>query len=151
MVGKALYQAKKIYQKASSCTARDSIIFTGYVTFEKLRALSQGADLFAFPSLYEGFGLPVHEAMACQVPVMVSNRGALPEVAGNAAIVVDPLDVEDIGNGIFRILESPTLRQELIAKGLNQIKGFSKDTSCRKLLQLYQNIYSEGNGNGRTL
>jgi glycosyltransferase involved in cell wall biosynthesis len=150
LAGKALYQAEEIYQKASSCKARDSIIFTGYVTFEELRGMYQGASVFAFPSLDEGFGLPVHEAMACRVPVIASDRGALPEVADDAAVFVDPLDVEDIGSGILRILESPSLREELIKKGLNQIKGFLWDKSCWKLLHLYQEISQKGNGDKRT-
>jgi glycosyltransferase involved in cell wall biosynthesis len=144
LVGKALYQAGKIYQKASSSMVRNSIIFTGYVTFGELRALYQGAALFAFPSLDEGFGLPVHEAMASRLPIIVSGRGALPEVAGDAAIVVDPLDIEDIGSGIYRVIESPSVREDLIKKGLDQIKKFSWEESCRKTLRLYHDVYRTG-------
>ena len=138
IVGKDLWQADEIYQKASSSTARNSIIFTGYVPFEELRSLYQGATLFLFPSLDEGFGLPVHEAMASRLPAIVSDRGALPEVAGDAALVVDPLSIEEITNAILQILESSALRKQLIHKGLDQIKTFSWEASCRKLLRLYQ-------------
>lgn len=140
LVGKELWKAEGIFLQASSGSARDSIVFTGYVTLEELRALYQGATLFAFPSLDEGFGLPVHEAMASRLPVMVSDRGALPEVAGEAALVVDPLNMEEIGHAVFRVLESPTLREELIRKGLEQIKGFSWEASCRKILHLYRDL-----------
>jgi glycosyltransferase involved in cell wall biosynthesis len=144
IIGKETWRFEEIYKKATACSARDSIIFTGYVPFEELRALYQGAVLFAFPSLDEGFGLPVHEAMASRIPVIVSNRGALPEVGGEAALVVDPLSIEEIQSVILRVLESPTLREELIEKGLEQIKGFSWEESCRKLLRLYQNLCPSG-------
>ncbi len=141
LVGKALYQAEKIYERVSSGMTKDDVIFTGYVFFNELKALYQGAALFAFPSLDEGFGLPVHEAMASRLPVIVSNRGSLPEVAGDAAIVVDPLSIEDIGSAIYRIIESSSVREELIKKGLDQIKRFSWEDSCKKTLRVYQNIY----------
>jgi glycosyltransferase involved in cell wall biosynthesis len=140
IVGKETWRFEEIYKKASACSARDSIIFTGYVPFEDLRALYQGAALFAFPSLDEGFGLPVHEAMASRLPVIVSNRGALPEVAGDAALVVDPLNTEELGSAIYQVLESPTLRGELTKKGLKQIQKFSWEASCRKLLRIYQKL-----------
>lgn len=145
LVGKELYQAEEICGRASASSARDSIILTGYVTFDELRALYQGASVFAFPSLDEGFGLPVHEAMASRLPVVTSNRGALPEVAGNAAILVDPLDIEDIGSAILRIIDSPSLKEELVCRGLEQIKAFSWKDSCKKVLKLYNEIYSESN------
>lgn len=141
LVGKALYQADEIYKKASSGINKDAVIFTGYVSFEELRALYQGASLFAFPSLDEGFGLPVHEAMASRLPVIVSARGALPEVAGDAAIVVDPLSVEDIGSAIYRIIDSASVRAELIRRGLEQIKKFSWEDSCKKTLRIYRDMF----------
>jgi glycosyltransferase involved in cell wall biosynthesis len=144
IVGKERWRAEEIYKKASSCSARQAIIFTGYVPFEELRVLYQGAALFAFPSLDEGFGLPVHEAMASRLPVVVSNRGALPEVAGEAALVVDPLSIEEIKSAMLRVLESPIFREELIKRGLEQIKGFSWEESCRKMLLLYQDLSQSG-------
>lgn len=144
MVGKPHLQAEQIYHKASVCSASDSINFTGYVSLEDLRALYQGAAVFAFPSLDEGFGLPVHEAMASRVPVIVSDRGSLPEIAGRAAIFVDPLSVEDIACAIYRVLDSQTLRRELITKGLKQIEAFSWAEACRKTMRLYENVYSNG-------
>lgn len=141
LVGKNLWRADEIRSKASSCSAGDSMVFTGYVTLDELRALYQGATLFAFPSLDEGFGLPVHEAMASRVPVIVSNRGALPEVGGDAALVVDPLSVDDIGQTILKVLEKPSLQEELIKRGSEQIKGFFWSESCRKTLDLYKELY----------
>lgn len=141
LVGKELWKSEKILQQAASSSARDSIIFTGYVTHEELRALYQGATLFAFPSLDEGFGIPVHEAMASRLPVIVSDRGSLPEIAGEAAVVVDPLNMEEMGNAIFQVLDSSTLREDLIRKGLENIKKYSWEASCRKMLGLYRNLY----------
>lgn len=144
LVGRELWRTDEIHRKASSCSAQDSITFTGYVTFEDLRALYQGATVFAFPSLFEGFGLPVHEAMASRLPVVVSPRGALQEVAGDAALFVDPLNPEEIGSAIYRVLDSKVLQEELIRKGLLQIQQFSWKESCRKILDLYQDLYSLG-------
>jgi alpha-1,3-rhamnosyl/mannosyltransferase len=144
LAGKGLWQAEQIQRKASACSASDSIIFTGYIPLEEVRALYQGAAVFAFPSLDEGFGLPVHEAMASRVPVIVSDRGALPDVAGGAAISVNPLSVEDIACAMFRVLDSQTLREELVKKGLKQIEAFSWDEACRKTMRLYQDVYSNG-------
>jgi glycosyltransferase involved in cell wall biosynthesis len=143
LVGKEHWKAKEIQYKAVSSSAHDSILFTGYVPLDELRALYQGATLFAFPSLDEGFGLPVHEAMASRLPVVVSNRGALPEVAGDAALIVDPLSIEDIGSAILKVLEDVRLREELIEKGIKQIQGFSWDESCRKLLKVYDSLRGE--------
>jgi glycosyltransferase involved in cell wall biosynthesis len=140
IVGNESWRTEEIYKKASSCSARHSIIFTGYVPFKELRALYQGATLFVLPSLDEGFGLPVHEAMACQVPTIVSNRGALPEVAGDAALIVDPKSIEEIGDAILRVLDSSTLQERLIQKGLEQIEKFSWEESCWKILHLYQDL-----------
>ena len=78
--------------------------------------------------------------MASRIPVIISNRGALPEVAGDAALLVDPLNIEEIGDAILRVLESPTLREKLITKGLEQIQEFSWEKSCRKILRLYQDL-----------
>jgi glycosyltransferase involved in cell wall biosynthesis len=146
LVGKALYQAEEVFRKAHASSARDALIFTGYVPLEELRALYQGAAVFVFPSLDEGFGLPVLEAMASRVPVVVSNRGALPEVAGESAIVVDPLDIEDMGSAICDIIDDDRLQEELIAKGTAQLGSFSWDHSCRKVLNLYETLYSEHTG-----
>ena len=76
--------------------------------------------------------------MASRLPAIVSDRGALPEIAGDAALVVDPLSIEEIANAILQILERPTLQKQLIRKGLDQIKTFSWEASCRKLLRLYK-------------
>ena len=99
---------------------RDRVVYLGYVKDEHLPALYSGAAAFAFPSLYEGFGLCIVEAMACGVPVLTSNISATAEVAGDAALLVDPLSVDAIRDGLRRLLENEGLRAVLAARGLER-------------------------------
>jgi glycosyltransferase involved in cell wall biosynthesis len=106
--------------------------FSDPVNDEGLANMYRGALAFLFPSLYEGFGLPPLEAMACGTPVLTSNVCSLPEVVGNAGVLVDPLDVEAIADGIRRLVQDSGLRRELRQKGLRRAKEFSWDeTACR--------------------
>ncbi len=117
-------------------------IFTGVVTDERLIELYQRAALFVFPSRYEGFGLPVLEAMACGCPVVSSNASSFPEVAGDAAILVDPLDVSGMTHAMDRVLSDSDLRRALRAKGLVQAAKFSWDQTARDTLAVYQKVAS---------
>src|SRR5213075_1474545 len=99
--------------------------FLGYLPEETLAVMYRLAGVFVFPSLYEGFGLPPLEAMASGTPVVTSNVSSLPEVAGGAAILVDPYDPSAIADGIERVLSDPALRQELRRKGLARAREFS--------------------------
>jgi len=112
----------------------ERIHFPGYVADESLSALFAGALFFAFPSLYEGFGLPVLEAQQMGVAVMTSNNSSLPEVAGDAALLVDPNDVEAIADAMLRLSQDEALRQELIAKGYANVKRFSWEKAARETL-----------------
>jgi len=115
-----------------------NIIFTGYVNREvELSALYSGATCFVFPSLYEGFGLPILEAMKCGCPVVTSNVSSMPEVAGEAGILVDPLNVKNIAEGINQAIEN---RQELIKKGFAQVKKFSWEKTARETLKVYKEV-----------
>ena len=107
----------------------------GFVSDEVLAALYRGAQCLVFPSLYEGFGLPVLEAMACGTPVVTSNFGATAEVAGDAAVLVDPYDVDGIAAGIQ---EARRRRDELRAKGLERVRGFSWDEAASRTLEVYR-------------
>lgn len=118
----------------------DEIILTGYVPDEDLPALYSAADLFVYPSLYEGFGLPVLEAMACGAPVITSNVSSLPEVAGEAALLVDPTSVEELVAATRSVLESKELRDELRAKGFKQAAKFSWETTARETLSVYESV-----------
>lgn len=113
-----------------------SVTFTGYVPDEDLPALYTMASCFAYPSFYEGFGLPPLEAMACGTPVVAANAASLPEVCGNAALLVDPHRSEDISTAIQRVLSDEALRADLIARGRVQAAKYDWVTSARRLLQV---------------
>jgi glycosyltransferase involved in cell wall biosynthesis len=113
------------------------IIFTGYVSDQKLAGLLKGSEAFVFPSLYEGFGLPVLIAFYHQIPVITSNTSSLPEVAGRAAILVDPKSEISIAEGIADALKN---RRRLVAEGTKQLSKFSWDSTARKTLSLYSQI-----------
>jgi glycosyltransferase involved in cell wall biosynthesis len=114
--------------------------FLGYVSDETLSSLYRLASVFVFPSLYEGFGLPPVEAMACGTPVVASNISSLPEVTGGAAELVDPYDVASIGAGIRRVLEDPALAAEMSRKGRVRAAQFSWEQSVAKTREVYQAI-----------
>lgn len=110
----------------------------GYVGRDELVALYNGAAVFAYPSLAEGFGLPVAEAMACGAPVLTSDLSSLPEVAGGAALLVDPADVDAIRSGLLALLESPAERERLRGLGLARAAEFSWRRTARRTLELYR-------------
>ena len=111
--------------------------FLGYLPEETLAVMYRLAAVFVFPSLYEGFGLPPLEAMASGTPVVTSNVSSLPEVAGDAAVLVDPYDPAAIADGIERVLTDEQLRRELRAKGLARAKQFSWERSVRRVREIY--------------
>lgn len=111
----------------------DRVIFCGKLSEELLANYYRGALALLFPSLYEGFGLPVVEAMACGTPVLTSNVTSLPEIAGSAALLVDPYNVENISLGIEQMAQDENLRNTFIAKGLERAKLFSWDNTTRKI------------------
>ncbi len=118
----------------------DRVRLLGFVDDSDLPALYRNAALLAFPSLYEGFGLPVLEAMACGTPVVCSNASSLPEVAGEAALLVDPLDVDGWGRAIARVLEDADLRRGMVARGLAQAARFSWKRAARQLLAAFDHV-----------
>lgn len=111
------------------------IFYTDYVSDEDLPLFYSCADLFVYPSLREGFGIPPLEAMACGTPVISSNRGSLPEVVGDAGILFDPEDSESLSELILTVLNNEGLRRELIEKGLNHVKKFSWEKTAEGILQ----------------
>ncbi len=116
------------------------VYFIGYVDDKDLPALYSGADIFVFPSLYEGFGLPPLEAMACGCPVVVSNVASLPEVCGDAAYYVDPYNVKSIAEGMQKVLTDDTLRQSLIQKGIERAKLFSWEKSAKEHIKVFEEV-----------
>lgn len=128
-----------IYAQARALGER--VLFTGFADEADLPALYSGALCLAFPSLYEGFGLPVLEGMACGVPVLTSNVSSLPEVAGDAALMVDPYSVEAIREGLLTLLEEDTAtRAERIARGFAQAKRFTWQAAAQHLKAIYDKL-----------
>ena len=128
----------------SSSKHRSRLIFTGYVAEEDLAALYSGAVAFVFPSLYEGFGLPVLEAMQCGTPVITSTTTSLPEVAGGAALLVDPLDSDQLCDAMATVRADHALREDLRRKGLKRAAQFSWKRSADLTAELYQIAAGEG-------
>src|SRR6476619_5220396 len=124
--------------------AQQDVRFFGFVPYPILRVFYQSATLFAFPSLYEGFGLPPLEAMANRTPVIASNTSSLPEVLDDAAVLVNPENVFDIARGMKSILLDDALRKKLIAKGIEQVKKFSWKIAAQKVIETYE-IVAQGN------
>ncbi len=121
----------------------EKIILTGPLTDIDLPALYNGAELFIFPSLYEGFGFPPLEAMACGVPVITSNVSSLPEVTGDAAILVDPHDTQAIAGAMRRALLDSALREQMKMRGLAQAAGFTWRRTAQETLVVYRKVLAQ--------
>lgn len=118
------------------------VVMPGYLPQEEVRRFYSYADLFVYPSLYEGFGLPPLEAMACGAPVITSNTSSLPEVVGEAALQVDPRDPDALAQAMGAVLEDETLAAVLRANGLDRVKRFSWERTARETLQAYRRVGS---------
>jgi glycosyltransferase involved in cell wall biosynthesis len=132
------WREQAIFQTVQRLGLERAVCFPGFIDDEDLPALYGGALLFVFPSLYEGFGLPVLEAMGCGVPVLASNTSALPAVAGDAALLVDPGDVDGMAAAMASILDNASLKERLRQKGFVRAQSFSWETTARKTLDLYR-------------
>lgn len=121
----------------------DYIIHTGTITDEELVYFYNLADLFVFPSLYEGFGLPPLEAMACGTPVVSSNTSSMPEILGDAAYFVNPKSVDELKNAIDEVLDNDELRDKLIKKGLERVKLFTWDKCINRTIKIFNRLSKE--------
>lgn len=135
-----------LHEQVKRAGLEKQIVFTGVVSDDRLVELYQQAALFVFPSLYEGFGLPVLEAMACGCPVISSNASSLPEVAGDAALLVDPTDVEGLTRQMERVLTDGELQKDLRARGLDRAAQFSWDRTARETIAVYRRVVGEAGG-----
>jgi glycosyltransferase involved in cell wall biosynthesis len=127
-----------IFTRVQQLGLESQVIFPGYIDEADKPALLSGALAYVFPSLYEGFGLPVLEAMACGTPVLTSNISSLPEVAGNAALLVDPLDSAAIAGGLTRLITEADLRRELVERGYRQIQKFSWRQAAAQVMEIIE-------------
>lgn len=124
---------------------KNNIVCTGYVSDSDLPLIFKNAELFLFPSLREGFGIPIIEAMSCGVPVITSNTSSMPEVAGDAAYLVDPTHHQEISEAIGRVMTNRHLRKTMIDRGLKRHKQFSWSNSAQEVLDIYNNLYQQLN------
>ncbi|MFL6449820.1 MAG: glycosyltransferase family 4 protein [Bryobacteraceae bacterium] len=134
------YGAEDIIEKIQRSTAKERIEIAGYVSAEQLDRLYSTAKVFAFVSLDEGFGIPILEAMAHRVPVLTSNRSALPEVCGDAAVTVDPVSTESIASSLELLTSDERLRNELREKGSRRAALFSWENCVRKTYEVYEEL-----------
>lgn len=130
-----------IFQKVTELGLSDKVIFTKYVPSEDMNPLMCGSLAFVFPSVYEGFGMPPLEAMACGVPVLASGEASLPEVTGGCAVIADAYSEESIADGLFKLYSDEELRKNLSKKGLERAKTFTWDKSAEMLYNVYKELF----------
>lgn len=140
LVGKAGYRHSTIFDTVEQSFIRERIVLTDYVPLDDLPDLYRGADLFVYPSLYEGFGLPIVEAMACSVPVVTTTGGALPEIAGGAATLVEPKDVDAMARAMKDILSDWILAKSLRELGTARAREFSWQRTALQTLAVYKAV-----------
>jgi glycosyltransferase involved in cell wall biosynthesis len=136
---------KQIFKEIESNDLQKEVLFLGIVEDEDLPMLYNCADIFVYPSLYEGFGLPPLEAMACGIPVITSNTSSLPEVVGNAGIMVDPDDVNSLCEAMYNVLKDKELWHQMSKKGLERAKLFPWEDTAKKVLEIYDLAIAKNN------
>lgn len=140
LAGPRGWGSTRILKSIDDLELERDVIVTGFVAEEELPLLYNSADLFAFPSLFEGFGLPPLEAMACGTPVIASNTSSLPEVVGEAGVLVDPYDVEGWASAMERVLGDENLQANMIRNGLERAKLFSWKRTAQATLEIFQKV-----------
>ena len=145
IAGKKGWLYDEFFQKIEEPEVKNRIILTNFIPDSDLPVLFSGAEAFVLPSLWEGFGIPVVEAMACGCPVVVSDKSSLPEVIGNNGVLINPENVASIRNGIQKVLTNKNFAQELSTKGLIQAKKFSWKRCANKTLEILENTVNSKN------
>jgi len=140
LVGKRGWLYKDIFMAVDHSPVRSRIRYLEYVSDSDLASLYRLAELFVYPSHYEGYGFPILEAMACGTPVVTSNSSSLREIAEGAALLVDPLNTEELAHAIQTLTENPSQRTEFINAGLQRLKQFSPSDAAKEVFHLYQSI-----------
>jgi glycosyltransferase involved in cell wall biosynthesis len=137
--GSEAWQTGDIFKEYESCKARKNIVFTGFIDDEDINYLYNGSDCFVYPSKYEGFGLPILEAMACNLPVITSNNSSMVEVAGDGALLINPNDTGSLVSAFEKYFLEDSCREKLIEHSKSNIKKFSWDKTCDIILQSLTN------------
>lgn len=138
IAGEMLNRVPEVMPLIKELKAKNFIICLGYIPDQELPVLYRNAEIFIFPSLHEGFGIPILEAMASGTPVITSNITAMPEIAGNAALLVDPFNCDEIRDAIVKILTTPHVKKELSEKGIRRAKEFSWSKTAQRTLEVYE-------------
>jgi glycosyltransferase involved in cell wall biosynthesis len=140
IIGDEISRYPSVRRAVIQSRVEHAVRFLGFVPFETLRYFYECAEAFVFPSLYEGFGLPPLEAMACGTPVVTSQLSSLPEVVGDAAVLVNPENVFDIARGIKEVLLDMELRQKLICRGREHAAKYSWERTAQEVLAIYREV-----------
>lgn len=148
IIGDDIYRHPEVRRAVIQTRVEDCVRFLGFVPFQTLRVFYELATAFLFPSLYEGFGLPPLEAMAAGTPVITSSVSSLPEVVGDAAVIVNPENVFDIARGICELLRDSELRDQLVARGRVRASSFSWTTAASETLQIYEAAAAQRQASG---
>jgi glycosyltransferase involved in cell wall biosynthesis len=143
LVGKLGWKFKDVLKRIEDSQFSDRVHRLGYVDYEDMPLLYNLAQVFTYPSLYEGFGLPVLEAMACGIPVVTSDTSSLPEIVGDAGILVPPRDVGALHDSIWRVLNDEILRTELSTAGMSRAAMYSWEETARKTYEVYRTVARE--------
>ena len=140
IIGDEISKLPALRRAVHSHKLHKHVRFLGYLPDDTLAVLYRLADVFVFPSLYEGFGLPPLEAMACGAPVVTSSVSSLPEVTGDAAVLVDPYNAASIADGVAKVLNDPALRDEMRVKGIARAREFSWERSVSRTRDIYHEV-----------
>lgn len=140
LAGSDWSRADEVHRAAESSASAKDIVFTGFAPTADLPALYRGADCFAFPSLFEGFGIPIVEAMNCGIPVACADISCLPEIAGDAAVLFDPYDVASIAGALEQILTDESLRAQCVARGLERAKRYNWRDNVKQTVDIIRNV-----------
>ena len=139
LVGKFGFGAERIKSKISESDYRNDIILTGYVSDNEKSDLLKNAEIFLFPTFYEGFGLPILEAQSVGTPVVTSNISSMPEVAGESTVLVDPKDSSAIAEAAYKLISDESYKNDIIQKGLENVKRFSWEKCAREVADIIKN------------
>lgn len=143
IVGQNGWKYAEIFSTLAGLHLENDVIFLQYVPHEDLPAIYNASELFAYPSFYEGFGLPLLEAMQCGVPVITSNTSSLPEIVGERGVMVNPHDIHGLADMMFHLLSDDNFRKENIRYGLSRAQMFSWEKCAQQTQEVYNEVYTQ--------